>query len=86
MGISLLKKKSILMYKSNCDMLFGVFSWFLKFLLGGKVWTQNRTLNKRMPIFGTSAIASPKNGHPCSLFKIFMSFVIIIKKIHNLQY
>ncbi len=56
------------MYKSNCDMLFGVFSWFLKFILGEKVWTQNRTLNKRMPIFKTSVVANPKNGHPCSLF------------------
>jgi hypothetical protein len=87
MGIPLLKTKSILMYKSNCDMLFGVFLMvFKKIILGGKAQTQNITLTKRMPIFGTSAVANPKNGHSCSLFQRFMSFVIIIKTIHNLQY
>jgi len=39
------------------------------FLLGGKGWTQNRTLDKVMAIYGTSAVASPKTGHPCSLFQ-----------------
>jgi len=53
------------------------------FLLGGKVWTQNRTLNKGMPIFGTSVFASPKTGHPCSLFQRFMFFALKIKIVCN---